>query len=420
MSSPSPHPTRRAESVSAIPPFHPSPIGLQNLGNTCYANTALQCLMHTHALTSYIIRGTYEQYLTSRAKVVDASDPSSLTAGPREDLSTHPLTGTPSRAFLQAYADCLREIWSRFQVQQQLLAQEASVPHHAPHHAQHQPPFNPSHLFGIGTRASSYRVQRGETTSVFAVGQQHDIAEYLQFVLDVLHDTAQCQVDMALVGVNADRRDQMMAKALHQFKQHYAKQYSFVTDMMTGQYFVQNLTCDNKAPTEHSETYDPFVLLTLDLPLGKRQCTLYDCFDLMIAPEIIHGWQGELSQEPRMIERRTFLWRLPSVLIIHLKRFANRVVKNGCVVGWAPTLDLRDYCPGDDAQHAQFELYAVANHEGSLQYGHYYADCKKSNGNWYRFNDAQVTEIGEDALRGEAAYVLFYRRIGGVVGNASE
>lgn len=400
----------RAESVSAIPPFHPSPIGLQNLGNTCYANTAFQCLMHTHALTSYIIRGTYEQYLTARAKVVDAADPSSLVAGPREDLSAHPLTGTPSRTFVQAYADCLREIWRRSQAQQQQLSQH-------PHLPVSQPPFNPSHLFGIGTRASTYRVQCGETTSVFAVGQQHDIAEYLQFVLDILHDTAQCQVHMTVMGVVADRRDQMMAEAFKQFEQHYAKQYSFVTDMMTGQYFVQNQTCDNKAPTEHSETFDPFVLLTLDMPLGKRQCTLYDCFDLMVASEIIEGWQGELSQEPRLIERRTYLWRLPSVLIIHLKRFANRVVKNGCVVEWAPTLDLRNYCPGDDAQHAKFELYAVANHEGSLQYGHYYADCKKSNGQWYRFNDAQVTEIGGHELRGEAAYVLFYRRTGGIVGN---
>ena len=120
----------------------------------------------------------------------------------------------------------------------------------------------------------------------------------------------------------------------------------------------------------------------------------------MSAPEIIDGWHGELSTEPRMIERRTYLWRLPCVLIIHLKRFANRFVKNACNVQFAHQLDLRDYCPGADVQHTQFELYAVANHEGSLQYGHYYADCKQSTGLWYRFNDAQVTPINGTELRG--------------------
>jgi ubiquitin C-terminal hydrolase len=108
------------------------------------------------------------------------------------------------------------------------------------------------------------------------------------------------------------------------------------------------------------------------------------------------------------------------VLIIHLKRFKNRVVKNGCCVAITPLLDVSNYCPGDDVQHAHFELYAVANHEGSLQYGHYYADCKKSNGKWYRFNDARVTECGVGELSGEAAYVLFYRRVGGVVANAAK
>lgn len=389
-------------------PFHPSPIGLQNLGNTCYANTALQCLMHTHCLTAYMLRRTYEQYLTPRAKTVDAAVPQTLTKGSRTDLNHHPMTGTPSLTFLQAYATCLYEIQERFRQQQQQPNPGAS------------PPYNPSQVFQAGTRVSTYRVSQGETTTSFEVGQQHDIAEYIQFILDVLHDTAQCQVQFAVVGKVVDRRDQMMQHAYNQFIQHFQHQYSFVTDMMTGQYFVQSQTCDNRAPTEHSETYDPFTMLTLDIPLTKRQCTLYDCFDLMIAPEIIDGWKGEHLSEPRMIERKTYLWRLPNVLIIHLKRFKNRVVKNGCCVAITPLLDVSNYCPGDDVQHAHFELYAVANHEGSLQYGHYYADCKKSNGKWYRFNDAQVTECGVGELSGEAAYVLFYRRVGGVVANAAK
>lgn len=385
--------------------FHPAATGLHNLGNTCYANATYQCLLHTHALTCYMLRRTYDPYVTARAKVVDAARPQTLVQGKRVDLSLHPLTGTPSLLFMQTFAKFLEEVWKRHQ---QLAADHTSA---AAHPQPHTAPLNPQDLFHVASQASLARTQAGEATTAFVLGKQCDLAEYLQFVLDLIHDTAQCSIRWTVSGRAIDRRDQMVVAAYKQLELHYGKQYSFITDMMTGQYFVQNQTCDNRMPSEHSETYDPFTLLTLDLPMGRKTCTLYDCFDLLIAPEVIDGWKGERSPDPRLIERKSYLWRLPNILIVHLKRFANHFVKNGCEVQISPELHLRNYCLGEDARQTHFELYAIANHEGTLQYGHYYADCKAPNGQWMRYNDAQVSPVDQRALRGDAAYVLFYRRI---------
>ena len=35
-------------------PAVPMPVGLQNLGNTCFGNALLQCLLQTHPLTAYL------------------------------------------------------------------------------------------------------------------------------------------------------------------------------------------------------------------------------------------------------------------------------------------------------------------------------------------------------------------------------
>jgi ubiquitin C-terminal hydrolase len=61
-----------------------------------------------------------------------------------------------------------------------------------------------------------------------------------------------------------------------------------------------------------------------------------------------------------------------------------------------------------------YELYAVINHYGGLGGGHYSAYAKLvEEDNWYHFDDSHVSSVNEDAIRTSAAYVLFYRRVGG-------
>jgi len=57
-----------------------------------------------------------------------------------------------------------------------------------------------------------------------------------------------------------------------------------------------------------------------------------------------------------------------------------------------------------------YDLYAVTNHFGSLNGGHYTAYGQNIDGKWYNFNDGSVGHADSDRICSSAAYLLFYRR----------
>jgi len=59
-----------------------------------------------------------------------------------------------------------------------------------------------------------------------------------------------------------------------------------------------------------------------------------------------------------------------------------------------------------------YDLYAVSNHFGSMNGGHYTAFCRNlmRQHKWYSYDDENVDEMPESSVNSRAAYVLFYRR----------
>ncbi|KAG7468755.1 ubiquitin carboxyl-terminal hydrolase 8, partial [Solea senegalensis] len=57
----------------------------------------------------------------------------------------------------------------------------------------------------------------------------------------------------------------------------------------------------------------------------------------------------------------------------------------------------------------RYGLYAVSNHYGGLDGGHYTAYCKNAlKQRWYKFDDHEVSEISTSSVKSSAAYILFY------------
>lgn len=86
-------------------------------------------------------------------------------------------------------------------------------------------------------------------------------------------------------------------------------------------------------------------------------------------------------KEHRQATKKLDLWRLPDILVVHLKRFSySRYLKNKLdtfVNFQLSNLDLSQYVMHKDAtQSHMYELYAVSNHYGGLGGGHYSAYVK--------------------------------------------
>lgn len=56
---------------------------------------------------------------------------------------------------------------------------------------------------------------------------------------------------------------------------------------------------------------------------------------------------------------------------------------------------------------SEFELFAVITHSGKLDSGHYVTYLRLSN-QWYKCDDAWITQVNENIVRATQGYMIFY------------
>ncbi|PIA54251.1 hypothetical protein AQUCO_00900653v1 [Aquilegia coerulea] len=152
---------------------------------------------------------------------------------------------------------------------------------------------------------------------------------------------------------------------------------------------------------------------------SQESVSLYSCLEAFLKEEPLGPddmWYCPGCKQPRQASKKLDLWRLPEILIIHLKRFSySRFMKNKLetyVDFPIDDLDLSNYIACKNNQlSCRYMLYAVSNHFGSMGGGHYTAFVYHGGNQWYEFDDSRVHSISVDQIKDSAAYVLFYRRI---------
>ncbi|CAL9703107.1 unnamed protein product [Knipowitschia caucasica] len=332
-------------------------VGLRNIGNTCFLNAIVQCLSHTHGLRDYCLLTSYrhEKFNKEDAKL------------------------------LEAFTKVLSSLWD-------VNGDDRAV--------------NPKQFYNVFKEAVPY----------FSGYSQQDAQEFLRFLLDKLHTEINRRPYVQRVKEPEQKfaRFRLSEEATSMWKRHLERDDSRIVDLFAGQ-LRSSLHCS--VCSHYSNTFDVFC--DLSLPIPKRssggEVTLKECLDLFSQEERLDKDNSPMCERcNRRTEstKRLSVQRFPQVIVLHLNRFTTSrwaISKSTVQVSFPLTnLDLGPYGPVDSGPML-YNLYAICNHSGTVNMGHYTACCLDENG-WCLYNDSSITQVSENQLQTNQAYVLFYKR----------
>ena len=260
---------------------------------------------------------------------------------------------------------------------------------------------------------------------------QQDAQEFLRFFLDGLHEDLNRIVDKPKYYEIKDRPGATDRSVSDEYWKYYQdRNASAISDLFCGQ--LQSEVICQKCQ-HRSICYDVFWDLSVPIPKRAKtfrktvfskdtigaSCTLEQCLKAYTETETMRGddeYYCSKCKTHRPVTKRISLYRAPEVLVIHLKRFSfstfSREKVNSQVVFPTHGLNLDDFlaesAPAD--QGAVYELTGIVNHMGSLNGGHYTADCLNEADSWFNYNDASVSATDTSKLDGSSAYILFFRK----------
>ncbi|EPZ34470.1 cysteine proteinase [Rozella allomycis CSF55] len=323
--------------------------GLKNLGNTCFMNSSLQCLSSTLPLTRYFLNGSFKKH-------INKSNPMGYKGNVAE-----------------AYNDVLKALWSG----------------------------DNSYV-----TPTTFKTVIGKYANRFEGNDQQDSQEFLSFLLDGIHEDLNIVTNKPITSeINEDLyNDEQLSNI--SWKNYLLKNQSVIVSLLQGQY-RSKLTCQVCGKMT-SSTFNPFMFLSLPIPNSRGVVPLEYCIQSFLKEEVLdgdNGWNCTQCKTKRKTTKKLDLFKLPTVLMIHLKRFSFdgpfRDKLETAIIFPLQQLDLSAFVESkDNSKSYIYDLFAVSNHFGGLNGGHYTAFCYNGyQKQWFNFDDSRVTAISETEIK---------------------
>ncbi|KAF6158092.1 hypothetical protein GIB67_014886 [Kingdonia uniflora] len=375
--------------------------GLNNLGNTCFMNSVLQALLHTPPIRNYFLSDRHNRYVCELKKANNNNTHNNnvvLVNGCNNNQSVRLCLACDMDAMFSAV------------------------------YSGDRTPYSPAKLL----------YSWWQHAANLASYEQQDAHEFFISMLDGIHEK-----------VDKDR-----GKPQSQGNGDCCIAHKVFSGILRS-----DVTCTACGYT--STTYDPCVDISLDLDpnygsstktsstkshhtfngetADRPQSTLMGCLERFTRPERLGSAEKFFCQQCQIRQeslKQMSLKKLPLVLCFHIKRFEHSNTRKMPMsrkvdryLQFPFSLDMSSYISssilrgrfgnrifafgGDEKDispselPSNFELFALVTHSGKLEAGHYVTYLRLDN-QWYKCDDAWITQVNENIVRAAQAYMMFY------------
>jgi len=249
----------------------------------------------------------------------------------------------------------------------------------------------------------------GKKYEIFLGERQNDSQEFLRKLLE--------NISLELNGVEnpipwKDLSNSFSKPKLLRFQLFYeysrGREKSIITDLFYS-IICTTLTCEC-----NYECY-PFQEL-LDIPLlipkNHNSITIDEILRNFFSIQYVEKLCQKCKKQTKH-KQNIKLGSPPEILILSLQRFNNNQIKDESLVDFEEIIDISNFIDYECGYQGEtiYNLFAVINHYGNIDSGHYNCYIKLLNKEWYEFNDRTVNKIDFKDIKKENVCTLFYNKI---------
>lgn len=343
--------------ASDIPMKENRHVGLANIGNTCYLNSAIQALRHSKHFADYFCSSAWLPHRHPERKgYALAGETAALLSAMKEP--TGPVI--PSK-FVREFITFAHT-------------------------------FNEDIVYGA----------------------QADAAEAVQILLDGLHTQQSREVAMTIRGAPKTPEAAEYTRSLESWATFFRKEYSPLVESFYGQTQTR-VICGDCGET--STRYEPWSVLKLPIPgadkAGAPAPNLQQCISAALATETLEDYACDKCKKKGSARIEHRISKLPRTLILSLKRFTNQGAKVRARIDYNPD----DVCFAEwnawqsllHEKDTHYRSFATIEHLGSMMGGHYMMRAREGD-SWIIYDDQQThpSPVGGAAM--PDTYMLFLER----------